>query len=160
MSQLLQSKLECVLDDVPYILDNLRHSKDESAKQIYQQVLKDPDRVVSVPKGLDLVKKQGFALNTDASYAYPKLKGKFFQEIENKKIKRKLHTKILKHRAFLSISNGCFSFYFVAILSDREICNLQEVKYLNKIPGHPAVPLKSSLKELIKIRFLRLYLQS
>lgn len=76
MSQLLHSHLECVLDDVPYILDNLRYSKDESAMEMYQQVLKDPEtKIVSVPKGLDLIKQRGFALNTDASYAYPKLKG-------------------------------------------------------------------------------------
>lgn len=75
MSQLLQSKLECVIDDVPYILDNLQHSKDESAQKIYQQTLKEPERIVSVPKGMELVKK-GYALSTDASYAYPKLKGR------------------------------------------------------------------------------------
>lgn len=75
MSQLLQSKLEFYLDDVPYVLDNLRHSKDESAMEIYKLVRKSPDRIVSVPKGLDLIKQQGFALSTDASYAYPKLKG-------------------------------------------------------------------------------------
>lgn len=75
LSQLLQSKLEYVLDDVPYILDNLRYSKDESANKIYQQVLQDKEnRIVTVPRGMELVKK-GYALNTDASYAYPKLKG-------------------------------------------------------------------------------------
>lgn len=77
MKQLVQSKLKCFLDDVPYILDNLRYSKDESAQEIYQEILKDPEtRIVSVQKGVDLVKQKGYALNTDASYAYPKLQGK------------------------------------------------------------------------------------
>lgn len=77
MRQLAQSKLKCYADDVPYVLDNLKHSKDESAKQIYQQIMHgDQPRIVSVHEGLDLMKEQGYALNTDVSYAYPKLKGK------------------------------------------------------------------------------------
>lgn len=76
MSQLLKSKLQCIVDDVPYIIDNLQHSRDEASIEIYQQVMKNPEkRIVPLARGLDLIKQKGYALTTDASYAYPKLKG-------------------------------------------------------------------------------------
>lgn len=49
-------------------------------------------------------------------------------------------------------SSRLHQFFFLVILNDKEICNLQEVEYIRKIPGHPAVPVKSPLRELIKIR--------
>nr|QGW45453.1 ionotropic receptor 75c [Bradysia odoriphaga] len=113
MKQLAHSKLKCYADDVPYVIDNLKHSQDESANEIYHQIMRDAGtRIVSVQNGLDLMKKHGYALNTDVSYAYPKLK---------------------------------------AILTDKQICNLQEVSYIQSIHGYPVVPVKSPLKELIKL---------
>lgn len=40
------------------------------------------------------------------------------------------------------------------MLTDEEVCDLQEVKYVQKVPGGPGVPKKSPLKELIKIRLV------
>lgn len=47
--------------------------------------------------------------------------------------------------------------YFVAILTDSELCDLQEVKYVEKIPTGPGLPKKSPLRELIKIGIRKLY---
>lgn len=40
------------------------------------------------------------------------------------------------------------------MLTDQEKCDLQEVKYVQKVPGGPGVPNKSPFKELIKIRYV------
>lgn len=42
-------------------------------------------------------------------------------------------------------------FLILATLTDDEVCDLQEVKYVDKIPVGSGVPQKSPLKELIKI---------
>lgn len=47
-------------------------------------------------------------------------------------------------------------FHILAILTDNEICDLQEVEYVDKMPTAPGVPKKSPLKELIKIGIRKL----
>lgn len=47
--------------------------------------------------------------------------------------------------------------YVSAILTDAEICDLQEVKYVQKIPTGPGLPKKSPLRELIKIGIRKLH---
>lgn len=37
------------------------------------------------------------------------------------------------------------------MLTDKELCELQEVKYIPAIQTHPGVPKKSPLKEIVKI---------
>lgn len=86
MRQLAHSRLKCYADDVPYVLDNLKQSKEESAKLIYQQIMQDArTKIVTVETGLNLMKEQGYALNTDASYAYQKLKGKLMDCYKERK---------------------------------------------------------------------------
>lgn len=41
-------------------------------------------------------------------------------------------------------------------MTDQEACDLQEVKYVQKVPGGPGVPNKSPFKELIKISIRRI----
>lgn len=50
-----------------------------------------------------------------------------------------------------------FFFSFPAILTDDELCDLQEVKYVGKIPTGPGLPKKSPLRELIKIGIRKMH---
>lgn len=46
-------------------------------------------------------------------------------------------------------------FFFVSeILNDQQKCDLQEVRYVQNVPGGPGVPVKSPMRELIRIRFV------
>lgn len=77
VKQLLNSKLDCFVDDVPYIRDNFQHNKEESVIKLYEKIMAHPEKAfVELHEGLDLV-KNGRAFHTDGSYAYQILPSKF-----------------------------------------------------------------------------------
>lgn len=45
----------------------------------------------------------------------------------------------------------------LALLTDDELCDLQEVTYAPRIPTGPGLPTKSPLRELIKIGIRKIY---
>lgn len=45
----------------------------------------------------------------------------------------------------------------LGLLTDDEICELQEVKYVQKVPTGPGLPKKSPLRELLKIGIRKLH---
>lgn len=74
MKQLLNSRLEFAMDDVPYVQDTFNHVIEESAVEMYNKIMAQPKPFLSLFVGLDLVKKGAFAFNTDGIYAYAILK--------------------------------------------------------------------------------------
>lgn len=74
IKQLLHSKLEIAVDEVPYVLDNFQRVKEESAVQLYNTVISQPSPFMPLYSGLNMVKKGSFAFHTDGSYAYKILK--------------------------------------------------------------------------------------
>lgn len=147
---LLNSKLEVAIDEVPYVLDNFKRVKEDSVVKLYNKVMEKPNPFMPVYRGklfkvdifnfnkflwgtwigLSLVKRGSFAFHTDGSYAYTILKC------------------IICLAQFL---NSSINITFLAMFTDKEICNLQEVKYGRAIPAGPALPTKSPLKEMVKI---------
>lgn len=77
MKQLLNSKLDFAMDDVPYVQDILSYVPEESAVKMYNKIMAQPHPLMPLRDGLNLVKKGGFAYNTDGSYAYEILKSMF-----------------------------------------------------------------------------------
>lgn len=47
--------------------------------------------------------------------------------------------------------------FILALLTDDEVCDLQQIKYAQKIPTGPGLPKKSPLRELIKIGVRKLH---
>lgn len=70
MRQLLNSKLDFAMDDVPYVRDFFQHIPEESAVEMYNRIMSQPNPLIPLYKGLDLVKQGSLAYNTDGTYAY------------------------------------------------------------------------------------------
>lgn len=81
MKQLLHSNMEMGMDRVPYVRDVFKRVKDESSFKLYKKLIDNQDKtIMPLQKGLDLVKKGGFAFNTDVISAYNILKGLFLED--------------------------------------------------------------------------------
>nr|QGW45456.1 ionotropic receptor 75f [Bradysia odoriphaga] len=118
MRQLLNSRLDFAMDELPYVQDIFSHVFEESALEMYNKIMKQPIPFLPLFTGLDLVKKGSLAFNTDGISAYAILK---------------------------------------TSLTDDELCELQQIKYVGKIPTGPGVPKMSPLRELIKIGIRKLH---
>lgn len=76
MKQLLHSNMEMGMDRVPYVRDVFKRVNEETSFRLYKKLIDNPGRtIMPLQKGLDLVKKGGFAFNTDVISAYNILKG-------------------------------------------------------------------------------------
>lgn len=76
IQQLLDSRLECGIDEVSYIRDIFNHAIDPIAIKLYHTKILAKNNVFSLEKGLELIKRGGFAFHTDISSTYIKLKSK------------------------------------------------------------------------------------
>lgn len=74
MKQLLHSRLDLALDELPYIQDIFHYNNEESAVEMYNKIMAQPTPFLSLNKGLNLVKKGSLAFNTDGVNAYPIVK--------------------------------------------------------------------------------------
>lgn len=74
MKQLLHSKLDLRLDELPYIQDIFRYNTEASAVEMYKKIMAQPSPLIPLHKGLNLVKRGTVAFNTDGVNAYPILK--------------------------------------------------------------------------------------
>lgn len=74
MKQLFNSRMEFAVDEVPYILDNFKRVREESAVKLFRKVMSQPNAFLPLNRGLSMVKKGSFAFNTDGSFAYTILK--------------------------------------------------------------------------------------
>lgn len=110
--QLYDSGMEVGMDAVSYNRDIFEHAVDEAAIQLYRERILKKNNVFVVNKGLELIKRGGFAYHTDSSSAHIRLR---------------------------------------SVLSDSEVCELQEIAYAKPFPCGPIVPNGSPLVELIKI---------
>ena len=103
--------------------------------KLYHDKILDKGNIIKLQKGLELIKRGGYAFHTDVSSTYIILKGYFlfvlFKQITHDNVQ--LLT-------------------FTDFLNDDEICELQNIAYAPPFPTGPAVPLMSPYKELIKIK--------
>lgn len=74
MKQLLRSKLDLALDELPYIQDIFHYNTEESAVKMYNKIMSQPSPLLTLDKGLHFVKKGSLAFNTDGINAYPIVK--------------------------------------------------------------------------------------
>lgn len=58
---------------------------------------------------------------------------------------------------FRSVPSHCQVCVVTAMLTDKELCELQEVTYMPVLPVHPGLPKKSPLKEIVKIGIRKIY---
>lgn len=66
VKQLLHSRFEFGIDQVPYVLDNFHAATETSTFQLYDKIMKNPGKVLMpLRTGLNLLKKGGFVFNTD-----------------------------------------------------------------------------------------------
>lgn len=66
IKQLMNSHLAFGQDEVPYVIDNFYYAKEESTKELYTRMMKNPEKtLMSAQTGLSLVKK-GKAFSFDA----------------------------------------------------------------------------------------------
>lgn len=128
VKRLLESNLYTYVDEVPYILDNFKRVKEKSAVQLFNKVMAQSNVFIPVSKGV-MVIKRGDVFHTDASYTYLLLKCKILSQ--------------LQFGIQLSI--------ILAVLTDHEICSLQEIQYQEKLQCGPGLPVKSHLREWIKV---------
>lgn len=133
MKQLLHSELDLALDELPYIQDIFHYNTEDSAVQMYNKIITLPSPLLPLHKGLNLVKEGSLAFNTDGINAYPIVKSMSHT-----------HNPLPKKSTYKN-------FHILALLTDSELCDLQEVRYAGKIPTGPGLPKKSPLRELIKI---------
>lgn len=70
MQQLLNSELECSIDEIAYIRDHIEHYKEETVVKLYNKIIEHPNAFLSLEKGIDLVKKGGHAFYTDGNHGY------------------------------------------------------------------------------------------
>lgn len=139
MKQLLNSRLDFAMDELPYIQDTFSHVFEESALVMYNKIMEQPKPFIPLFTGLNLVKKGTLAYNTDGIYAYAMLKSAYPPPPASDFVSKNI---------FVFIS---------ALLSDAELCELQQIKYVQKIPTGPGLPKKSPLRELIKIGVRKLH---
>lgn len=62
------------MDEVPYVADFFHHVREESAIEMYNKIMKQPQPLIPLYEGLNLVKQGSLAYNTDGNYAYVILK--------------------------------------------------------------------------------------
>lgn len=74
MKQLLNSRLDFAMDELPYVQDTFHFIIEESAVEMYNKIMAQPKPLVPLFTGLNLVKKGTLAYNTDGIYAYALLK--------------------------------------------------------------------------------------
>lgn len=74
MRQLLNTRLDFAMDELPYIQDTFSHVFEASALEMYNKIMDQPKPFLPLFTGLDLVKKGSLAFNTDGIYAYAILK--------------------------------------------------------------------------------------
>nr|QGW45452.1 ionotropic receptor 75b [Bradysia odoriphaga] len=118
VKQLGRSSLNFGIDDSAYILETFDQSNEDSVVKLRKRIMKNRDKnIMDLHEGLDLMKKGGFAFNTDVTSSYLKIK---------------------------------------KMLTDDEICDLQDVVYVRETPTGPVVPKKSPLTEWIKISILKM----
>lgn len=77
MKQLLNSRLDLAMDELPYIQDTFSHVFEESALLMYNKIMEQPKPFIPLFTGLNLVKKGTLAYNTDGIYAYAMLKSAY-----------------------------------------------------------------------------------
>lgn len=70
VEQLYNSKLEVAIDDIAYVQDIFKYVNEEWTAKLYNRVMTQSKPIVPLSKGLNMVKKGLFVLNTDANYAY------------------------------------------------------------------------------------------
>lgn len=73
MQQLYDSQLVCALDDVSFIRDIFNHATDPVALKLYHNKIVKKGNVYGRDKGMELIKRGGFAYLTDGSAIYFKL---------------------------------------------------------------------------------------
>lgn len=75
IKSLLDSNLFTYVDEVPYIFDNFKRVKEQSAVQLFKKVMDQNPTFMPVSRGVEMI-KLGHVFHTDASYAYLLLKCK------------------------------------------------------------------------------------
>lgn len=73
IQQLLDSRLQCAIDEVSYVRDIFNHAIDPVAIRLYREKILQPNNVVRLDRGLALVKRGGWAFHTDVSSTYIRL---------------------------------------------------------------------------------------
>lgn len=76
MKQLLNTRLDFAMDELPYVQDTFSHVFEESALEMYNKIMAQPKPFIPLFTGLNLVKKGTLAYNTDGIFAYALLKCK------------------------------------------------------------------------------------
>lgn len=74
VQQLLDSRLQCAIDDVSYVRDIYNHAIDPVAVQLYREKILEPNNIFRLDRGLELLKRGGWAFHTDVSSTYIRLK--------------------------------------------------------------------------------------
>lgn len=64
------------MDEIPYIWDNFKRTREKSAVQLFNKVMMQNSIFMPLYDGLTLVKRGGYVFHPDASYAYLILKSK------------------------------------------------------------------------------------
>lgn len=74
IQQLLDSKIECGIDEVSYIRDIFNHAIDPVALKLYHTKILEKGNIINLHRGLDRIKEGGYAFHTDVSSTYILLK--------------------------------------------------------------------------------------
>lgn len=74
IQQLLDSRLECGIDEVSYIRDIFNHAIDPVAIKLYHTKILAKNNIFNLETGLERIRRGGFAFHTDISSTYIKLK--------------------------------------------------------------------------------------
>lgn len=73
MQQLYDSSLVCAIDDISFMRDIFNHATDPVALKLYQKKVVNKGHFYGRCKGMELIKRGGFAYHTDGSAIYFKL---------------------------------------------------------------------------------------
>lgn len=74
MQQLYDSGLACGLDNISYMRDIFNHATDPTTLKLYKNKILSKEHFYGREKGMELIKRGGFAYHTDGSSIYFKLK--------------------------------------------------------------------------------------
>lgn len=78
MQQLYDSPLVCGIDDISFMRDIFNHATDPVALKLYQRKVLSKGHFYSRDKGMELIKRVGFAFHTEGSAIYFKLESEIY----------------------------------------------------------------------------------
>lgn len=70
IQQLLNSELDCYIDEIAYMRDHIEHYKDETVVKLYNKIMEHPNPFLPLEQGVNLIKKGGHAFYTDGNHGY------------------------------------------------------------------------------------------